>query len=135
MIEKFEDLELDAIETSDQIEKLIQDKLGVSIDTLKKSIEGYVIENSESLSEEFVTIAPMGDYGKLIENKSDISEFFKTEASKIENWILQSINSAAHNLIQFNFINKAVDDCDTLKGSVFVSLQGKIRHAFAQGDN
>ena len=77
----------------------------------------------------------MGNYEKLIEDNEGMAEFLKTEGHKPEHWELHYISCGENDaLIQFMFMNKAIDQGDTFKGLVYVSKSGKIRHAFAQGD-
>lgn len=118
-----------------QIDSILQEKLGVSIELLKKQLSDYTVAHAEELTHDFVSVAPYGDYSKLLEDNDSMAEFFKTEAHKIENWRLVGItpSDVKKDLITFNFSNKSVDDGDNFEGFVYVSFQGKIRHAFAQG--
>lgn len=137
MVEKFADLGLEKAESIEEAEKMIQEKLGITSLEMKQALSNYVVDKAESLTHEFVNIAPLGDYGKLLEDNDGMAEFLKTEAHKPEHWELQAVRASDvnENLLSFEFGNKAVDDGDIFKGFVFVSLQGKIKHAFAQGDN
>lgn len=146
MIEKFEDLELDSIKSEtesdvdtmvQQIDARLQEKLGVSFAGLKQALSEYVLAHAEELTHEFVNIAPYGDYGKLLEDNDSMAEFFKTEGHKVENWEVQGLtpHDVHKNLITFHFANKSVDDGDVFQGFVYVSFQGKIRHAFAQNSD
>lgn len=155
MIESFEDLDLKNVlkpediegpvqplspeeewkQTLAKMDTIFQEKLGVSIEQLKQSLSEYVVSHAEELTHEFVNIAPLGDYSKLLEDNDSMAEFLKTEAHKSEHWYLVGISPSdvQKNLISFSFGNKAVDDGENFEGFVYVSFQGKIRHAFAQG--
>ena len=155
MIEKFEDLGFDKLgeevegphqpispeeqakQWLDQIESCIKEKLDVTFDMLKQSLSEYVVAHAEELTHEFVNIAPFGDYAKLLEDNDGMAEFLKTEAHKPEHWRLLGITPSDYkkNLISFQFSNKSVDDGDVFDGFVYVSFEGKIRHAFAQGND
>lgn len=156
MIEKFEDLGLDKIYEEDfegpkqpisyedqvkiwlsEIENCIKEKLGINFDMLKKSLSEYTISHAEELTHEFVNISPFGDYEKLLEDNDSMAEFLKTEAHKPEHWRPVGITPSTYktDLISFHFSNKAVDDGDVFDGFVYVSFQGKIKHAFTQGND
>jgi hypothetical protein len=136
MIEKMEDLDLQVEDTMEQVQQKIQEKLGVSILELQQALSNHVVEKAESLTHEFVNIAPLGDYSKLLEDNDSMAEFLKTEGHKPEHWILYGVrvSDVNPNLLSFNFTNDAVDDGEIFQGFVFVSFQGKIKHAFAQGE-
>lgn len=136
MVEKFADLGLEKAETVEQAEQMVQEKLGISFLEMREALSSYVISKAEELTHEFVNIAPLGDYGKLLEDNDSMAEFLKTEAHKPEHWEIQAVrpSDVQKELISFEFGNNAVDDGDIFKGFVYVSLQGKIKHAFAQGD-
>jgi hypothetical protein len=114
--------------------KKVEEKLGVSIEVMKQQLSQYVIDHAEELTLELPNIAPMGDYGKLLENNDDMTQFLKEEANKIEHWKFYSIEQSQINksLLSFKFANFSVDDGNTLTGFVFVSKTGKIRHSFAK---
>ena len=135
MIDKFEDLGLDDKDEMPQIEQKIQDKLEVSVAEMKAALANYVQGHAEELSLEFVNIAPLGDYSKLLEDNDSMAEFLKSEGFKSEHWELRGIrmSDVQKNLLSFEFANKSVDDGEVFQGFVYVSFQGKIRHAFAQG--
>ena len=116
--------------------KHIEDKLNLSMSSLTDALAVAVIENAEEISTEFVNIAPLGDYSKIIESNEDMIAFLKEEAHKPEHWKLVEFDQfdKAKKLITFRYDNYAVDDGDTLKGFVYVSFDGKIKHAFAQGE-
>lgn len=155
MIEKFADLELDSLDTEEDVEDptqsisleeynkrrmakaeaIFKEKLGITFDELKQSLSKYTVEHAEELTHEFVNIAPFSDYSKLLEDNDSMAEFLKTEAHKVEHWVLQGVKQSdvKENLVSFEFMNDSVDDGDVFQGFVYVSFQGIIRHAFTQG--
>ena len=136
MIEKFEDLGLEKHNLLEEVEPKIQDKLGISFKEMKDALSESVIQNADELAAEFVNIAPLGDYSKLLEDNKSMAEFLKTEAHKAEHWHLSGIRilDEKKKLLAFNFSNDSVDDGDLFKGFAYVSFEGKIKHAFAQGE-
>lgn len=134
MIEKLEDLGFLEEDTIEQIDVKLQEKLGVSIATLQEPLSRYMVENAEVLTHDFPNVAPMGDYSKLLEDNDGIAEFFKTEGHKPEHWKLDGINlsEVVKTLLTFEFHNVAIDDGESCSGFVYVSFDGKIKHAFAQ---
>jgi len=137
MIEDFKDLELDDVDTIEKAEEKIQEKLGVTFLQLKQALSEYVLAHAEELTHEFVNMAPYGDFSKLLEDNDSMAEFLKMEAHKPENWLVQGLtpSDVQKNLISFHFANKSVDDGDVFEGFVYVSFTGKIKHAFAQGND
>lgn len=136
MIEKFEDLDLQTEDTMEQVDTKVQEKLGLSVADMRQALSAHVIDKAESLTHEFVNFAPLGDYGNLLEDNDSMAEFLKTEGHKPEHWKLYGVrvSDVNPNLLSFNFSNDAVDDGEIFQGFVFVSFQGKIKHAFAQGE-
>lgn len=136
MIEKFEDLELETADSIESVETKIQEKLGLTVQEMKAALSSAVIQNADELATEFVNIAPLGDYSKLLEKPSDMAEFLRDEANKLEHWQLSGVNvtEEGKKLLTFNFANDSVDDGDVFQGFVYVSFDGKIKHAFAQGE-
>lgn len=136
MIDKFEDLELEQLDNLDLVQTEVEKKLGLTITSMKEALQAWVTTNADELAKEFTNIAPLGDYTKMMEEPGKMSEFLKTEASKLEHWQLTAIykTDEKSSLLTFNFSNDAVDDGDLLQGFVYVSFQGKIKHAFAQGE-
>jgi hypothetical protein len=112
----------------------IQVKLGTSLDQMREALSKSVIDRAEELTLDFVNIAPMGDYEKLLENNDDMADFLKTEAHKLEHWRLFKIFESDVNkdLLSFVFQNVAIDDGENFEGFVFVTKSGKIKHAFAR---
>lgn len=159
MIEKFEDLGIDEIELFEDIEgpvqpipyeelhkeylakidARVQERLGISFDAMKQLLSEYTSSHSEEMALELVNISPFGDYGKLIEDNDGMSDFLKTEAHKIEHWSINSIKpvdkKGMPNMITFRFQNASVDEGKSVFGYVYVNFEGKVKHAFAQGDD
>ncbi len=115
-------------------EKQIQEKLGLKILDLQNAICSYIKNHVDDVAIDFPNIAPKGDYGNLLEDNESMCLFLKEECSKAECWLLMGARTSTErsNLIQFLFDCSAVDDGESLKGFVYVSKDGKIRHAFAQ---
>lgn len=126
-------LDLEQYEDQESVAKKIEDKMGIAVQAMRNSLSQWVLEHAEELSLDFVNIAPLGDYEKLIEDNDGMAEFLKTEAHKPEHWLLYGIRVSDVNraLISFVFMNSAVDDGDVLKGLVFTNKTGVIRHCFA----
>jgi hypothetical protein len=130
---EFFDLSRDEYD-EDKVADKIQAKLGTSLLQMKEALSKSVQERAEELTLDFPNIAPLGDYGKLIEDNDGMADFLKTEGHKPEHWKLYGIylNSVNKELISFCFWNTGVDDGKTFQGFVFTSKTGKIKHAFAQ---
>jgi hypothetical protein len=137
MIEKFEDLDLKDEDTIEQVEVKVQEKLGLSIIDMKTALSEAVIKGAEELTLEFVNMAPLGDYSRLLEDNDSMAEFLKSEGHKTEHWKLYGVKTCNSNdkLITFEFANLSVDEGEALQGFVYVSVQGKIKHAFAQNSD
>lgn len=135
MIENFDDLGLTDKDEVAQVAEKVQEKLGVTVAEMQAALGTYVQGHAEELTHEFVNIAPLGDYGKLLEDNDSMAEFLKSEGFKSEHWELRGIrlSDVQKNLLSFEFANKSVDDGESFQGFVYVSFQGKIKHAFAQG--
>jgi hypothetical protein len=118
----------------DKVAAKIQEKLGTTLNQMKDALSKSVQERAEELTLDFVNIAPMGDYEKLLEDNDGMADFLKLEAHKPEHWKLESIfvNTVNKELLSFVFKNIAVDDGEGFEGFVFVTKTGKIKHAFAQ---
>lgn len=130
MISKYEDLNLLPEDTMTQIDAKLQDKLGICVYQLQQALEKPTVGTAVELAENFHCIAKFGDYSQMLEDTKSIAEFIKSDAYKSEHWVLNSIFQEEDNLIGFRFDNKAIDDGDSIKGFVFVSLSGKLTHAF-----
>ncbi len=135
-MEDFKELNFKPEDTSDAIDQILQEKLGVSLETLKQALAAYVQDKAEELALQLPNIVPYGDYEKLLENNDDMSKFLREEASKVENWDLKWIQPSESKvkLLEFAFNCKAVDEGEALKGFVFLGLTGIIKHAFVQGE-
>jgi len=139
MLESIKDLELsdldqDANDFWDKFNSRLKEKLGIGVDEIKEALSSAIIKSAEELALELPNIAPYGDYEKLLEDNDSMTAFLREEASKLENLTIYTINEddKQKQLLRFVVICTAVDDGESLKGFVFVSRQGVIRHAFAQ---
>jgi hypothetical protein len=134
MVSDFKELGFLNDETPEQWDSKLQEKLGLSVADMKTALSKYINDKAEELSVTFVNIAPFGDYGLLIEDHEEMAKFLREEATKAENWHLESSCNNPDNasLLQFTFYCTAVDDGDIFKGHVYVSKSGAIRHVFAQ---
>lgn len=137
MITSIADLEFNELDKKDpeiwdKIDLKLKEKLNVGLSDMKSAIASYVESHAEEIALQLPNIAPNGDYSKLIEDNDDMANFLKKEVIKPEGWILilASDHDQHKNLLAFEFISKAVDEGETLKGLVFVSKSGVIRHAF-----
>lgn len=159
MIDKFEDLGVNEIELFEDIEgpvqpvpyeqlhkeyiakidARVQERLGISFDTMKQLLSDYTISHAEEMTHDFVNITPFGDYGKMLEDNDGMADFLKAEAHKVEHWHIKSIRQSEHksmpNMITFHFYNKSVDEGESMFGYVYVNFEGKVKHAFAQADD
>lgn len=137
MIEKVEDLDLKPENTFEEMLVILQEKLGISVNEMQMALSASVQEKAHALTHEFTNIAPMGDYSKLLEDNDSMAEFLHTEAHKPEHWVLSTFRTnggTGPEMLKFTFKNFAVDDGEAMSGFVFVSFNGKIKHAFAQGN-
>jgi hypothetical protein len=137
MIESVKDLELDEIDPEaenvyDLVDARLQEKLNISLNSLKQLLSEYVVSHAEEITLELPNIAPYGQYDKLIEDNDEMAEFLKKEVSKPEAWLLAGIldDEKFTSLIKFKFICKAVDEGQVLEGYVFTSKAGIVRHSF-----
>lgn len=135
-MEDFKGLDLTQAKTLEEIEKLIVEKLNISLPEMKEAICKYVDSHAEELTHQFANIAPYENYEKLLEDNDSMADFLKVEATKQETWHLDMIqpDNKNPNLLEFSFHCKAVDDGNTMKGFAYVGVSGKIRHAFACGN-
>lgn len=141
MIESVEDLGLKVLddikepeEVLKKLNEILTEKLGHSLEDIKKPLLEHVKSHAEELALELPNIAPFGDYGKLLEDNDGMANFLKTDAADPKHWLINLISGddKFEQLIRVVFKCLAVDDGDTLKGTVFISKAGVIRHAFAQ---
>lgn len=134
-MEDLKELDFSKLETIEQIEEYVKEKLGVDMLAVKGELSAWVQNKAEELTLDFTNIAPYAEYDKMLEDNDSMADFLKAEATKPENWLLrelQVVKHAGQNMLEFIFGNKAVDDGDSLEGYAFVSMTGKIRHTFAQ---
>jgi hypothetical protein len=116
------------------VESLFVDKLGIPLDELKAKLSNVCVAKAEEATVEMKNIAPLGDYSKLIEDNIGMANFLKEEAHKPEHWKLSSVFAASlPRTVAVEFKNDAVDDGNTFDGFVYLSFNGKIKHAFIQG--
>lgn len=139
MIESIKDLGLDDLNQDDenfwdQLDQRLKERLGVSAVEIKEALSAALVKTAEEISLEMPNIAPYGDYEKLLEDNDGMTEFLKKEAGKPDNLLIYSIveDDKQKQLLKFTLICKAVDEGESLKGFVYVSKAGVIRHAFAQ---
>jgi hypothetical protein len=141
MIDSIKDLGLDEVlkeveegELDQKLDVLLQEKLGLSLTEMKAALHDSVKNRAEELALDLPNIAPYNDYGAMLEDNDSMASFLRDEASKLENWLIYSIQEDHKNntLLKFTFLNKAVDDGKILEGLVFTNKSGVLRHAFAQ---
>lgn len=135
-MEDFKELDFKIDDTEEMVEAKLKEKLGTGLDVIKQSLTSFVLDKAEELTHQFVNIVPYGDYDKILEDNDSMADFLRTEASKPENWKLQWLETtkAAIPMLHFCFKNTSVDDGEGFTGNVYVGLNGKVKHAFAQGD-
>ena len=137
MIEKMSDLNLDKLDPKaedylDQLDNLVKESLGISFADLRAPIISYVSSHAEELSLQFPNIAPYGDYSKLIEDNDGMSEFLK-KLDQPTDWKISVLEEdKKYGLLKFGFICTSVDDGDALEGFTYVTMNGKVKHSFAQ---
>lgn len=134
MAESFKDIAFGEAKKSEEIDKLLQEHLNISLKDCAEALSNSLQKRAEEMASELTSLAPYGDYGKLTEDSEVITKFLREEATKLENWVIEflEVKKDTDQLMELVFHNKAVDDGDILKGFVFVGLSGKIRHAFPQ---
>lgn len=134
MVDSIKDISFDDAKKVEDIDKILQDNLHVSLAQCTEALANSLQERAEEFVEELVSVAPHGDYGKLLEGPDAILKFLKEEAYKPEHWSLEMLGARDEKdqIVELVFQNKAIDDGDMLKGYVFVGLSGTIRHAFPQ---
>ena len=133
-MEDMKDLVSDDIKTPEDLDKVLQERLGISLQEMTHALTDSLRQRAEEVAEDCFSVAPYGDYSKMIEDPEGVAKFFRDEAAKPEHWKLEffEMKKKGDQLIEFIFNNTAVDDGDILKGFVFVGLSGTIRHAFCQ---
>lgn len=133
LINGIEDLGLDKQDTLDQVLVKLRDKLNLSINNIVYSFEEYILINSLELAQNLFNVAPYGRYEDLIEETDKIVEFLKSECGKVESWQLKSIEQEQET-IRLDFMSKAVDEADALRGIVFIDYFGNIIHSLCVSD-
>lgn len=136
-MEDLKTLDFSKLETIDQIEAYLQENVGVKFSDMKERLCSNVNEKAEELTHDFANIAPYGEYDKILEDNDSMAEFLRAEATKAENWTLHEVRVEKHagqDMLECIFVNKAVDDGDSLEGYVFTGKSGAIRHSFVQGN-
>lgn len=118
----------------DAWEKALKEKLNLTIPDMIGAITDWLRSNAEKVSQEFFNIVPNGDYGFLIEEPNEVAEYLRTEATKLEHWDLAEAR-IRDDMISLVFDCKVVDEGDTFKGFIFITRNGKIKHAFAQNQD
>lgn len=134
MIESFKDLKIEESTTFEDLDSILKDKLGICSSDMVDKLSEYLLSHIDEIASSFVTLAPFGNYSKSIEDIKDIFSFIKNEASKKESWKLYyaQVSESNPSLMEFVFHCLAINDGEELKGYVYISKSGKIRHAFAQ---
>lgn len=132
-----QDMGISGKETPEEIEAKIEEKLGLKMDDLRQALEACTKEHVEELGKDFITLAPYGDYGKLLEDENQIAAFLKEEASLAKNWTLSYLEQTdtrlvSELLLEFVFDNSAMDPDEALRGLVYVGAGGKIKHVFVR---
>ncbi len=137
-MDSFEDtakqLDLESVKSAEELNEKIKEQFGISLDDMILHLAEEVKNNPNKVAATFINVAPMGDYSKLLESPEEIAKFFSEEGYKPEFWIPETILSTESGFIEFSFTNTSVDDGTTCKGYVVISSNGKIKHAFAQGE-
>lgn len=131
------DLEIDFEGTSEEVKAKLEEKLGIKITDLREALEKYTQEHAGELGKDFITLAPYGDYGKLLEEENEIASFINEEAALAKNWALAYLEQAdtrlvSENLLEFVFINTAMDEDEALRGIVYIGAGGKVKHVFVR---
>ena len=132
-----QDIGITGKETPEEIEAQLEEKLGIKMDDLRQSLETATKAQAEELSKEFITLAPYGDYEKLLEDETLIAAFIREEASLSKNWKLSYLEQAdtrlvSELLLEFAFDNIAMDPDEALRGLVYVGANGKVKHVFVR---
>lgn len=131
-MEDFRELNISDMKFADA-PAILQEKLGITMEQCSQLLSEALLKKVDDLVEELPSMAPLGDYSKMTEDKEVMRQFLREEAFKPEHWKLEMLEVRKDSkLMELLFMNKAVDDGDIVKGFVFVGVSGKIRHAFVQ---
>ena len=127
-------------DTVEQVEAKIEEIWKVKFSDLRKTLEKCTKEIANKLAEDMITVAPYQDYGKLLEEPEAIAAFIRDEASVPKNWELSMVEETdtrlvAEPLLQLVFDNIALDELGTLRGFIYLSMNGKVKHAFVRSDS
>ena len=120
-------------------EKLSEDlkqASSVSLDDVVVQLAQSLVEKIDEIGQAPRAIAPFGDWAKIIEGTPKIKAFMLEECVKPETWKLVSMarHDNNENIYKLYFANVAVDDGDSVGGVAYVTKSGKIKLAFAQGE-
>ena len=131
---EFFELLKDSEELEKDLENILKTQLNLTLDSCYECLSKDLQQSAPEVAKELFTVAPNGDYSKLMEDAEIIEKFLKEDAHKAENWKLSRAEVRKENdqLMSIVFKNTAIDDGDILKGFVFVGLSGVIRHSFVQ---
>lgn len=138
------DIDVDTIifspgDTPEQVEAKIEETWEIKFADLRKSLETITIETADKLAEGMITMAPYQDYSQLLEDPGAITTFIANEGSLAKNWELAMLEETdtrlvAEPLLQLVFDNIAIDEPGTLKGFIYLSMGGKVKHAFVRSN-
>lgn len=136
MAESFKEIlvSMQEIKEVEKIDQTLREKIGIGFSECTQALSDSLIKRMEEVVNDLPSLAPLGNYEGLIEDKEVMAKFLLEEAAKPEHWKFEimSIRKEGDQLLELMFLNDAVDDGDILKGFVFLGISGKIRHAFAQ---
>lgn len=126
-------------DTPEQVEAKIEETWEIKFADLRKTLETLTKEIAGKLAEGMITMAPFQDYANLLEEPEAITTFITNEGSLAKNWELGVVEETdtrlvAEPLLQLIFNNVAVDEPGTLKGFIYLSMSGKVKHAFVRAD-
>lgn len=126
------DLEGEAIFV--KIDEILKEKLNLGLEDVKKPLLEYLTSHAEEVCLELPNIVPFGDYDKILEDNDSMAQFLKTDAADSKHWLLYAVSDDDKfpQLIRFLFLCTAIDEGEALKGTVFASKTGVVRHAFVQ---
>jgi hypothetical protein len=136
MVEDFSELELNKAKTDKDIDLILKEKLNISLVNMVEKISSHLKLHVDDICSEFLTLAPFGEYSKLLETPEDIKSFILDNSDNYDNWklVYAQINDTNHALMEFVFNFVAANDGEEIKGYAYLGKSGKIRHAFAQAE-
>jgi hypothetical protein len=138
MIKSFDEFGLLPDDKQEDIERKIQEKLGITFQEMHIKLAEYIESNIDDILDGLINIAPHGDYELLMEiedgDREKMKKFLLSDVTRSEYWELERFNVSDSNDIKFVFSSKAVDAGDTFKGFVLVNFIGKILYAFCHGE-